>query len=50
MPPKALFEEKIRSILAEAQERLERRKSLPPGGNQEQVDYFYESKDDEEDE
>ncbi|MDR1013420.1 MAG: PDDEXK nuclease domain-containing protein, partial [Coriobacteriales bacterium] len=47
MPPKALFEEKIRSILAEAQERLERRKSLPPGGNQEQVDYFYEPKDDE---
>jgi hypothetical protein len=30
MPPKALFEEKIRSLLAEAQERLERRKSLPP--------------------
>jgi predicted nuclease of restriction endonuclease-like (RecB) superfamily len=50
MPPKALFEEKIRSILAEAQERLERRKSLPPGGNQEQVDYFYEPKDDDEDE
>jgi predicted nuclease of restriction endonuclease-like (RecB) superfamily len=47
MPPKALFEEKIRSILAEAQERLERRKSLPPGRNQEQVDYFYEPKDDE---
>jgi predicted nuclease of restriction endonuclease-like (RecB) superfamily len=50
MPPKALFEEKIRSILAAAQERLEHRKSLSPGGNQEQVDYFYEPKDDDEDE
>jgi predicted nuclease of restriction endonuclease-like (RecB) superfamily len=51
MPPKALFEEKIRSILAEAQERLERRKSLPPGKNQKKIDYFYEPKEeDDEDE
>jgi hypothetical protein len=50
MPPKALFEEKIRSLLAEAQERLERRKSLPLGKGQEQIDYFYELKDDDEDE
>jgi predicted nuclease of restriction endonuclease-like (RecB) superfamily len=50
MPPKAMFEEKIRSLLAEAQERLERRKSLPPGKDQKQIDYFYEPKDDDEDE
>lgn len=47
LPPKALFEEKIRSILAEAQERLARRKSLPPGGSQKQIDYFYDPKGDE---
>jgi predicted nuclease of restriction endonuclease-like (RecB) superfamily len=46
MPPKALFEEKIRSILAEAQERLERRSS-PQGSPQKQIDYFYEPKDDD---
>jgi predicted nuclease of restriction endonuclease-like (RecB) superfamily len=50
MPPKALFEERIRLILAEAQERLERRKSLPPSKNQKQIDYFYEPKGDDEDE
>ena len=48
LPPKALFEEKIRSILAEAQERLERRKKLPSSGSTRQTDYFYESKDDDE--
>jgi predicted nuclease of restriction endonuclease-like (RecB) superfamily len=47
MPPKVLFEEKIRSILAEAQERLERRKSLPSKQNQKQIDYFYEFNDDD---
>jgi predicted nuclease of restriction endonuclease-like (RecB) superfamily len=47
MPPKALFEEKIRQILAEAQERLARRKSLPAGSSQKLIDYFYEPKDDE---
>jgi len=47
LPPKEMFEEKIASLLAEAQERLERRKSLPSGENQKQIDYFYESKDDE---
>lgn len=47
LPPKALFEEKIRSILAEAQERLARRKSLSPGNSQRQIDYFYDPKGDE---
>ena len=48
LPPKALFEEKIRSILAEAQERLERRKLLPPvSSSPKQIDYFYDVKGDE---
>jgi hypothetical protein len=47
LPPKALFEEKIRSLLAEAQERLERRKQLPQGEIVKQIAYFYEPKDDE---
>jgi hypothetical protein len=42
-----VFEEKIRSILAEAQERLERRKQLPSGGTTKQLDYFYDPKGDE---
>jgi predicted nuclease of restriction endonuclease-like (RecB) superfamily len=48
LPPKALFEEKIRSILAEAQERLERRKLLPSSPDApKQIDYFYDPKGDE---
>jgi len=47
LPPKAVFEQKIKDIMEEAQERLERRKSLP-GGNQKQLDYFYDEKDEEE--
>jgi hypothetical protein len=47
LPPKALLEEKIKLILAEAQERLERHKSLPIGKSQKQIEYFYESKDGE---
>ena len=31
LPPKKEFETKIRALLAEAQERLERRKLLLPG-------------------
>ena len=34
--------------LLEAQERLERRRSFESGSMQKQIDYFYESKDDEE--
>lgn len=47
LPPKAEFERKIREILTEAQERLERRKLLPDGGVQRQLDYFIEQKGDE---
>jgi predicted nuclease of restriction endonuclease-like (RecB) superfamily len=45
LPPKEEFERKIKEILIEAQERLERRKSLPKGKVQKQLDYFYDSKD-----
>jgi hypothetical protein len=47
LPPKPLFEEKIRSILAEAQERLARRNQLPSVDMQKQIDYFYDPKGDE---
>ena len=47
LPPKALLEEKVRSILHEAKERLARRASLPGGKLQRQIDYFLEPKDDE---
>jgi predicted nuclease of restriction endonuclease-like (RecB) superfamily len=47
LPPKEEFERKIKEILIEAQERLERRKSLPKGKIQKQLDYFYDSKDDD---
>jgi len=49
MPPKAEFERKINDIMQEAKERLERRKMLPIGKNHKQIEYFYESKDDEDD-
>jgi len=45
LPPKALLEEKLKTMLNEAQERLERRKLLPKGGIRKQMDLFYESKD-----
>ena len=47
LPPKDEFETKIKAILIEAQERLARRKSLPNGVTQKQIEYFYESKDDD---
>jgi predicted nuclease of restriction endonuclease-like (RecB) superfamily len=47
LPPKAEFERKIKEILHEARERLTRRKSLPLGDSQKQIDYFYEPKGDE---
>ncbi len=50
LPPKALLEEKIRTILQEAQERLARRKLLPSGNIQKQLEYFYEPKDNDDDE
>jgi len=47
LPPRAEFEAKIRDIMSEAKERLERRKLLPSGGAGKQIDCFYESKDDD---
>ena len=49
LPPKAVLAEKIQSIMSEAQERLHRRKSLPISTKEKDIDYFYESKDDETD-
>jgi len=46
LPPKALLEEKIRTILAEAQERLARRKLFPNSKIQKHIEYFFEPKDD----
>ena len=42
LPPKALFEEKIRAILTEAKERLERRKNLPNSKIEKRLEYFYD--------
>jgi hypothetical protein len=50
LPPKAEFERKIRELLQEAKERIARRKTFPNSGVARQIEYFYESKDDEEDE
>jgi len=47
LPPKEEFERKINEILIEAKERLERGKLLPKGKTQKQIDYFYDSKDDD---
>ena len=47
LPPKAEFERKIREILIEARERLERRKMLPSGDVIRQIDYFIDPIDDE---
>ncbi|MCL2477521.1 PDDEXK nuclease domain-containing protein [Candidatus Bathycorpusculum sp.] len=44
LPPKAEFERKIKEILSEAQERLERRKTFPIGEVPKQIEYFYEPK------
>jgi hypothetical protein len=48
LPPKAEFERKLKEILSEAKERLERRKALVDGGVQREIDYFIEPKDDDE--
>ena len=47
LPPKEDFERKIKEILIEAKERLERRRSFPTGKANKQLDYFYDSKDDD---
>jgi len=47
MPPKVVFEKKIKEIFEEAQERLERRKMLPNSDVKRDIEYFYEAKYDE---
>ena len=49
LPPKSEFERKIREIYEEAQERLERHKMLPKNDTIRQMDYFVETKYDDED-
>jgi len=46
LPSKLEFERKISEILREAKERLERRKMLTDSGIARQINYFIESKDD----
>jgi len=47
LPPKEMLEHKIREILHEAKERLARRKLIPNSKIQKQIEYFFESKDDD---
>jgi predicted nuclease of restriction endonuclease-like (RecB) superfamily len=47
LPPKAEFETRIKAIIAEANERLERRKSLPDSEARRMVDFFLDQKGDE---
>ena len=47
LPPKAEFEAKIKALLIEAHERIKRRKSMPKGGMPKQIEYFFDSKDDD---
>jgi predicted nuclease of restriction endonuclease-like (RecB) superfamily len=48
LPPKAVFEQKIKEIMDEAQERLERRKMMSDGNVIRQIEYFIETKDEDE--
>ena len=47
LPPKEQFESKIREIMAEAKERIERRKLLGTSNVQKQINYFLEESSDE---
>jgi predicted nuclease of restriction endonuclease-like (RecB) superfamily len=47
LPPKKQFERKIKEIMAEAKERLERKKLFPQSNVQRQIDYFIEPKDED---
>ena len=47
LPPKAVLERKIREILAEAKERLERRKLLPNSKIPKQIEYFFETEEED---
>jgi predicted nuclease of restriction endonuclease-like (RecB) superfamily len=46
LPPKNELEKKIREILIEAKERLERQKYLPKGKTQKQIEYFIDKSGD----
>ena len=48
LPPKAEFERKIREILTQAKERLARRKTLTSSNVRREIEYFYDTKDDDE--
>jgi len=50
MLPKVEFERKIRELLAEEKERLDRRKLLTDGNIEREIDYFYEPKDGDDEE
>ncbi|MCL2765915.1 MAG: PDDEXK nuclease domain-containing protein [Treponema sp.] len=47
LPPKTIFEKKIKEILNEAKERLERRKSLPVDKIKKQINHFIDKPDDD---
>jgi len=47
LPPKAEFEAKIKAIMIEAKERLERRKSVIDSKIQKEIDFFIEPNDDD---
>ena len=47
LPPKAEFERKIKEILEQAKERLNRRKLLTSSNVQRDIEHYYESKDDD---
>jgi len=49
LPPKEEFERKIKEILEQARERLNRRKLLNNGEVKREIEYFYEPKADDED-
>jgi predicted nuclease of restriction endonuclease-like (RecB) superfamily len=49
LPPKEQFESKIQEIMAEAKERIERRKLLKISNVQKQINYFLEESSDETD-
>jgi len=46
LPPKAEFNAKIREIMTQAKERLQRRKGIPKTDVLRDIDYFFELKDD----
>ena len=48
LPPKAEFERKIKEILEQAKERLHRRRLLTSSDVKRELEYFYESKTDDE--